>query len=223
MCKLLALGILIAVCASARAGEVTLSEKVSYGGWPNCLHLKNDHIELIITTDVGPRIIRFGFIGGDNLFKEFEADMGQTGGDEWRPYGGHRLWHAPEVKPRTYSPDNSPIEYEWDGTTVTITQPTESNTGIQKVMAISLDADANHVHVLHRLINRNLWSVRLAPWALTMMAQHGRAIFPDEPFRAHTDYLLPARPLVLWHYTDMSDARWAVSYTHLTLPTKRIV
>ena len=24
----------------------------------------------------------------------------------------------------------------------------------------------------------------------------------------HSEYLLPARPLVLWHYTDMSDPRW---------------
>ena len=40
------------------------------------------------------------------------------------------------------------------------------------------------------------------------MAQNGRAIFPQEEYRPHPDYLLPARPLVLWHYTDMRDPRW---------------
>ena len=84
-------------------------EKVEYKGWSNCVRLSNDLVDLIATTDVGPRIIRFGFVGGENEFKEYEDMMGQTGGDEWRTYGGHRLWHAPEVQPRTYFPDNAPI------------------------------------------------------------------------------------------------------------------
>ncbi|HQE83180.1 MAG TPA: hypothetical protein PLM14_09285, partial [Candidatus Hydrogenedentes bacterium] len=75
-------------------------EKIAYGGWPNCIRIAKGPIELIATTDVGPRIIRFGFSGGHNLFKEFEEHLGQTGGDEWRSYGGHRLWHAPEASPR---------------------------------------------------------------------------------------------------------------------------
>ena len=49
------------------------------------------------------------------------------------------------------------------------------------------------------VLNRTLaarhaaWSVRLAPWALSVMAPGGRAIFPQEPYRAHTDCLDPAR------------------------------
>ena len=35
---------------------------------------------------------------------------------EWKPWGGHRLWAAPEAMPRTYSPDNSPIDYKKQGT-----------------------------------------------------------------------------------------------------------
>ena len=45
-------------------------QTVSYGGWPRCVRLANQNIELIATTDIGPRIIRFGFIGAPNLFKE---------------------------------------------------------------------------------------------------------------------------------------------------------
>ena len=84
-------------------------EKVNYRGWPNCYRLSNGILELIITADVGPRIIRFGFVGQDNEFAEFEDMMGQTGGDEWKIYGGHRLWHAPEIPGRTYFPDNTPV------------------------------------------------------------------------------------------------------------------
>ena len=199
--------LVLAVALVAYASDAKLEQEVAYGGWPNCLRLANGSIELIITTDVGPRVIRLGFVGGHNLFKEFEQDMGQTGGDAWRPYGGHRLWHAPEAKPRTYAPDNSPIDFAWDGAILKLMQRTEPDTGIQKVMEIALAQD-DHVEVLHRLVNHNPWDVELAPWALTMMAQGGRAIYPQAPYRAHTDYLLPARPLVLWHYTDMSDPRW---------------
>ena len=77
-------------------------ETIAYGGWDNCLRLSNDKIEIVITLDVGPRLIRLGFPGGPNHFKEFPETLGQTGGTEWNSYGGHRLWHAPEQMPRTY-------------------------------------------------------------------------------------------------------------------------
>ena len=194
--------------ATALARAVELQQKVSYGGWPNCLRLTNGQVELIITTDVGPRVIRFGFVGGQNLFKEFKDQLGKTGGEQWRSYGGHRLWHAPEAPTRTYFPDNVPIKYTWDGKTLKLTQPIETTTGIVKEIEITLDASENHVTVLHRLTNKNLWEVELAPWALTVMAAGGRAIFPQEPYRPHPQFLLPSRPMVLWGYTDMKDPRW---------------
>lgn len=183
-------------------------EKISYSGWKNCIRLKNDSIELIITTDVGPRIIRLGFIGGQNFFKEFTEDSGKTGGENWRCYGGHRLWHAPEVSPRTYEPDNVPVPHTWNGKTLKLTPEAEKGTGIQKQIEITLDQKGNHITLAHKLINRNPWDVECAAWCLSVMAPEGRAIFPQEEFRPHPEYLLPARPLVLWHYTDMKDPRW---------------
>jgi hypothetical protein len=179
-------------------------------------------MELVITTDVGPRVIRLGFVGGQNLMKEYADMLGKTGGDKWNIFGGHRLWHAPEAKPRTYSPDNGPVEYEWNGKTLRLTQPIEADTGIQKQIEITLEADTDHATVLHRLINRNLWAVELAPWALSVMAQGGRIVIPQERYVSHTDYLLPARPVVLWHYTDMSDPRysWGEKYIQLRQDSK---
>jgi len=75
-------------------------------------------------------------------------------------------------------------------------------------MRIWLNPKRNHVHVIHRITNHNIWEVTLAPWALTVMAPGGRVIVPQEPYRPHPDFLLPVRPLVLWGYTDMSDPRW---------------
>lgn len=182
--------------------------KTPYKGWPNCYRLYNDQIELIVTTDVGPRVIRFGFIGGDNLFAEFENDLGQTGGDTWRLYGGHRLWHAPEQNPRSYFPDNGPVALEEHPGFVRLVQPVEATTGIQKEIDIALAPATAQVTLTHRLRNTNLWTVELAPWALTVMGINGVAVIPLPPRGSHETNLLPTNSLTLWAYTDMTDPRW---------------
>jgi len=192
-------------------------EKINYGGWPNCIRLSNEKVDLIVTTDVGPRVIRYGFIGEQNLFKEYADQMGKTGGKEWRIYGGHRLWHAPESKPRSYAPDNEPIKYIWDGKTLILIQPVEQSTGFIKEIAITLDSKGTHVKVEHTLINKNLWTIETAPWAMSTMAENGRAIFPQEPLYPYPEYLRPARPMVLWHYSDMSDPRWTWGKKYIQL------
>lgn len=192
-------------------------ETVSYGGWPNCVRLATEHLELIATTDVGPRIIRLGRVGGPNLFKEFPEEMGQTGGDAWRSYGGHRLWHAPEDLSRTYWPDNVPVAVHWDGSTLTLTQPVEGNTGLQKEIALTVAADRAQVTAVHRITNRGAAPAELSVWCLSVMAPGGRGIFPQEPYKPHAEALLPARPLVLWHYTDMADPRWTWGTRYIQL------
>lgn len=194
----------------------TRMETVEFGGWPNCIRLSNERMELIATTDVGPRIIRLGFVGGQNLFKTFDETLGQTGGDEWHSYGGHRLWHAPEIMPRSYAPDNIPVAHEWDGTTLTLRSEEAAN-GLGKEMRVTLSPGEPQVTVAHRLVNRNPWAIEIAPWALSVMAPGGRAVVPNEEYRPHPDVLHPARPVVVWPFTDMSDARWTWGRRYIQL------
>jgi hypothetical protein len=182
-------------------------EKINYGGWLNCYRLSNRKIELIVTTDVGPRIIRFGLVKHENMFCEMPGMIGKTGGDEWRIYGGHRLWHAPEHPERTYFPDNTPVRLEEHSGFVRVVQPVEPTTGIRKEIDITMGAD-NHVRLVHRLINRNLWAVQLSVWALSVMAQGGKAIIPLPPRGSHPKDLLPANTMTFWPYTNMADPRW---------------
>jgi hypothetical protein len=206
----------VALATPAVAG-VDIQQNFQYGGWPHCVRLSNGTVELVATTDVGPRIIRFGFVGGPNVFREWPDQLGKTGGAQWRIYGGHRLWHAPENQPRTYAPDNSPIAAIWDGTTLTLTEPAEPSTGIQKAMEITLDPATAHVRVVHRLTNKNVWGVELAPWAISAMPAGGRAIFPQEPKQSHGKTLLPVRTITLWAYTDMQDPRWSWGTRYIQL------
>jgi hypothetical protein len=181
-------------------------ERVAYGGWDNCLRLSDGELELVVTLDVGPRVIRLGKVDGKNLFKEFDDQMGKTTGPEWLAFGGHRFWHAPEVFPRTYAPDFEPVDYQWENQILKLRQKTEAENKIQKEIEITLRDGS--IQLTHRLINRNLWPVELAPWCLSVMAAGGRAIIPQEDFIPHPDVLIPARPLVLWHFTRMNDPRF---------------
>ena len=182
-------------------------ENFKYGSWRKCIYLANSEVEMVITTEVGPRIIRFTFLGEENVLGEIEEQRGKVGGNEWLMYGGHRLWHAPEVIPRTYFPDNKPVNYQWNGRILKLTQDMEDTTKIQKEIEITFGSN-NNITILHRLINRNPWEIETAPWAITVMAKNGRAIIPQEPYEIPEKNLLPVRPLVLWSYTKMSDPRF---------------
>ena len=106
--------ILILLLAAACHAAVKI-EKTNYKGWPNCYRISNGEVELIVTSDIGPRVMRYGFAGGQNLFWEEPQSLGKTGSPKWELIGGHRLWHAPEAQPRTYAPDNSAIEIKIEG------------------------------------------------------------------------------------------------------------
>ncbi len=191
-------------------------DQINYQGW-NCCRVSNEIVDVIATLDVGPRIIRFGFVGEANEFKEYADTLGKIGGDEWRIYGGHRLWHAPEALPRSYAPDNAPIRFETFADGFKLIQPIERMTGIAKEIELHLTPNAAQARVIHRLTNHNLWAVELAPWALSVMAPGGKGIIPLPWRGSHPADLPPANRLVLWHYTDMSDSRWTWGNQYILL------
>lgn len=192
-------------------------EKIRYGGWENCYRIANDQIELILTGDVGPRIIRFGFLNEENMFKEYADQLGRTQSDEWLNFGGHRFWHAPEVFPRTYYPDVEPVLVQELEDGILVTQKPEPTTGIQKQIKISLSSSKNEVQLTHSLINHNLWAIECAPWALTVMAQGGVAVLPLPPRGPHPEFMLPTSTLSIWPYTDLSDPRWVLGEKYILL------
>ncbi len=179
------------VALRLQAAEPVRMEKIQVQD-KECLRLSNGRIDLVVPTQSGPRILRVGFVDGPNFLAP----------------AGHRLWRAPEDKRTTYVSDNQPVESRWDGQTLFLQAPMDGATRISKAMEITMDPQAARVKVLHRLSNHNAEEVELAPWGLSVVSTPAYAVFPQEPFRSHPKALLPARPLVLWHYTDMSDPRW---------------
>jgi hypothetical protein len=191
---------------------ITVS-KINYAGWPNCFRIADEIVELIVTTDIGPRIIRLGFKDEPNLFGESPDQVGQIGGDTWKIYGGHRLWHSPESRSRTYYPDNSPVQVSVMENGLQVRQPVESNTGIEKEIILTVAENTHRITVEHRLSNRGIWPVSFAPWALSAMNTDGVAIVPQYR-QPDIEGLLPNRIMSLWPYTDMNDPRvtWGSRY-----------
>jgi hypothetical protein len=201
------------LCAAPAVAQVKV-DKAACFDQPDCDRLSNGTVEVVVPTAFGPRIARYGFVGQENVLGEAPGgsvtDLG-----EWKPRGGHRLWHAPEGMPRSYSPDNARVEREVSGATIRLRQAVEPKVGIQKEIAVTLDPSGTHVTVRHILSNRTLWPVELAAWAMSIMNGGGTVILPQEPYVDQPHNLLPVRPLVMWSYTDLSDPRYAIGAKYI--------
>jgi hypothetical protein len=195
-------------------------DKVSYGGWPNCYRLCAGDTELIVTSDVGPRIIRYGHVGGPNLFAEFPDQLGKAGEPWWMPRGGHRLWVAPETKPDTYALDNAPVMAAADNGCLSLRQPVEPETSLEKHISVGFTL-AGFVSITHSIKNAGSRIRRVAPWALTQLAPGGVGFVRFPPRGCHEECLQPTHPLVMWAYTDFSDPRWQLNCEHLILRQDR--
>ena len=151
-------------------------DKVAYQGWPNCYRVSNGEIEAIVTGDIGPRVMRFGFVGGRNFFKEYGEQLGKTGEEKFQLRGGHRVWKAPEDPIATWAPDNAPVEVRITEKGVVAREPVEPLTGLQKEIAVEMEPSGASVTVTHRIANKTLFTLEFAPWAMTMLAQGGLEI-----------------------------------------------
>jgi len=195
-------------------------ERFSYRGWNNAYKLSNGAVELVVTADVGPRILFYGFRDGENLLHEVEEDAGKAGSSEFRLYGGHRLWVSPEVE-RTYYPDNSPVAVSPHGNATRFTAPREAlspGTNLQKEFEIELAATGSQVRITHRVRNDDASPTTLAPWSPTMMGAGGRAILPLSPRVAmDKDHYLPVGVFGIWSFTDLADPRWVFGTSYVQL------
>ena len=199
-------------------GKVSI-ERIEHLGWKNCVKISNGTVDLIVTTDVGPRIIYYGFKGGPNHMKVYEDMAGKTDSDEWNIYGGHRFWLSPEEKPRTYEPDNFPCAWEKRDNGIKIRPPLNDFTGVEKEMTITLSEDGTGVQIDHKATNKNAWDIKFAVWALTVSAQGGRLIIP-QPVTGPE--LLANRNISYWTYTRLNDPRahWLDRYILLDQDSK---
>jgi hypothetical protein len=191
------------------------AEYAPFGGWKKNLKLTNDSVELIITLEVGPRIISFRALDGKNVFKVVADQSGKSNESDWKIRGGHRLWTAPEDFDRTvdgrsltYVLDNSPVAHQIEGEfSARVSHQASQPAKIHREMIVTLHASGPKVQVEHRITNRDETSLEFAPWALSVMAEDGYAVIPRPSLGAHPKDFLPNQLIVIWPFTDLSDGR----------------
>lgn len=169
--------------------------------------MQNSRLKMIVIADVGPRIMHVSVEGSPNLMYEEPENLGKTGGDEFRMYGGHRFWIAPENE-RTTLPDNHSayVDQHEDGITVS-TQVGD----LRKHIRISLASDVAAAYVTHTVTNVGSHPTKLAPWALTVFRAGGEAALPlPPPAPWGPKHLLPEASLTLWSYTDLGARCWRI-------------
>jgi hypothetical protein len=208
---------LLALMSAANARAEVKVEKTEYKGWHNCYRVTNGEVELIVTGDVGPRIIRYGFVGGQNVFKEFSDQIGKTGEEKFQLRGGDRVWKAPEDPIATWAPDNVPVEIKETSNGLVARAPVEPLTNLQKEIEVSLAPSGTEVTVSHRITNHSLFTLEFAPWVLTMMARGGTEITGFPPRGRHPINLEATNPLVMWAYTNLADKRLTFTKKYLAL------
>lgn len=191
----------------------------NYHGWDSVV-LASGKAEIVIPKGIGPRVVHCGISGKANLFHAVKEELGRSGEPGWHLRGGHRLWHAPEVMPRTYDPDNSPVSIEKSacGQRVTFTAPQPDPSQLLK--AITIEAKGNETYKLtHSITNKGQWPVQFAPWALSVIERGGIATLPLLPKGEHPRDLLPTYHLIPWAYTDFSLPQWQFRRDYLGIDT----
>jgi hypothetical protein len=212
--------------SAARAGGGVTVETVAYQGWKNNLRVSNKDAEIIVTLDVGPRILSYRLQGGKNIFKEYPEQLGKSGENAWMIRGGHRLSIAPEDPKRSHVPDNGPVTFKMlDKATGLVRLTADTVNGISKEMDVSLAPAGSRVKVVHRIKNVGKNPVELAPSAVTVLAPGGVEIIPEPPRRNYpkdpskaspADYA-PDRFIVFWPYFSFLNQGWNFGVKYITL------
>ena len=139
----------------------------AFAGWEKNLKLFNDSVEVIITLEVGPRIISYRPLEGRSVFKLVDEEAGKSNEEGWRIRGGHRLWIAPEDFGKkdglTYAPDNSQVEHAIDDEfTVRVSRVIEDPSKIRLDMVVALEMTGPKVTVEHPITNQGGEPLNLA-------------------------------------------------------------
>lgn len=193
----------------------------SYKNFGKCLELTNGDIKALITVDVGPRIIYYGYKGFNVMYEDTERNVQRGGqffddnfckGEKWFIYGGHRLWKAPEDL-ASYVPDNYPVKVVKTENGAEFYPRLQTVTSIQSSLKIDMAEDGG-LTVVHGFKNEGKTDIKVSLWALTVLRQGGREI---TPLNDVDTVLLPNKNLVIWPYNDLKDKRFTFGGKYMLL------
>ena len=202
---------------------ITVKEIASYKDYGRVVSIQNGKIEALVTIDLGPRVIFFGKIGGQNFMNDNRKCFGTLSDEKFEDFfgkgtffenlGGHRTWISPESYPETYNPDNYPVEYEITKDGAVFTPRPETANGVLKTLTVTA-GEGYEIKVRMDVKNISDKDKEFAIWGLSVSATGGTAIIP---MNTNDTGLLSNRIISVWPYTDLSDDRIFYGKRFITL------
>lgn len=201
--------------------EIKEIEAENFG---RCVRITNGIIECVVTIEFGPRMIRFGFCGGENVFftdparnyafrsEEMTDRFGKSA--VFYLYGGHRLRVSPESFPCAVYPDNSPVIYSVTQEGVSFTPPKPRQAEIELSFEVILADGATDMMVVHNAKNDSRERLTCGLCPATLLKGGGAAVLPQNP---GGDPHRPNRSLTFWPGTDVRDRRIVYGNRYLTV------
>lgn len=199
-------------------------EYMDYKDYGKVAMISNGIVEAYVTVDIGPRIIRFGFVGSKNVLcdkrhplpfkddEEFREFFGTN--KKWELLGGHRVWTSPESYPETYYPDLEAVEVKILENGAVFKGNLEIENGIQKELELIMENDSANMFVTMRVTNIGKKDKEFSIWGLTVMATEGTLVIP---MNTNDTGLLPNRNISVWSYTNLADSRLHFGNSFVTL------
>ena len=185
-------------------GKIRINH-VRFGGFDDCLEMDNGIVRLIVTTQVGPRILYLACDGCENMLHRIAEDEGKTCDQTWRLFGGHRLWAGPQVRFRPNEPEDQPVKYILHEDGVTLTNEIQKESRIQKEIRIRMSEGDSHIQITHRITSWSVWPVELTVWPVTVFPSDGVAFWSNA---APDTFYLPNDVQVFWPWTQHDDPRF---------------
>lgn len=192
-----------------------MQQILEYKNFGKCVQFEENGMIVMVTIDVGPRIIYFGDKQNNILKEDLERKVqvyNDAYKDNWYLYGGHRLWKSPE-NICTYVADNKPVSYrlnEHGGTFI-------SNIDPKFDYILDIGIKKNKVYIENTIVSKSKNIESIAAWALTVMDIGGELTVN---LNKKMDDLNPQQNLVIWPYTDIYDERIKISKEKLIVQQK---
>jgi hypothetical protein len=146
--------------------------KTSFDRFTDCYECAIGDTRLVITSDIGPRIVSLEVGKSGNIF--FFDQKGTFGYQDWRIYGGTRLWLAPETL-ASYEPDNAKCTVHQNNDSITITDEGQGKV-VTKSMTVS--EVKGRFLISFKATNTSSMPLDFSLWAVTCVAPTGTVFFP---------------------------------------------
>ena len=189
-------------------------KEIQFENYGKCLQISNGLIDAVITIDFGPRIVRLGPCGCENLlFSDTERKYVMRGKSEeslmksnaFYYYGGHRAALMPCKPDQTFYPDNYPVVYSILSDGVLFTSQKQKSSDMKLEFEVVMGKDATDIMVVHTAENCSKKVQTHGIAAATMISENGTAVLPQS-CEDHIK-LIPNRMIALWPGTVLSDPR----------------